>query len=161
MVGYLVRLRLRLAWRSLTASTGRIVASAVVLLHALGPLVVLGADGAAPRAGRSRRSPWRPSPSSGRSWPCSGPARTRSTRPAPPSRPAAAASWSPGLLVAGLLGPGAIAVGVLGVFGVLVVVAWRSEPLPLLVGVLQLVLGVVLCTLAVRTTVTGLGAVLG
>lgn len=67
----------------------------------------------------------------------------------------------PGLLVAGLLGPGAIAVGVLGVFGVLVVVAWRSEPLPLLVGVLQLVLGVVLCTLAVRTTVTGLGAVLG
>lgn len=64
----------------------------------------------------------------------------------------------PGLLVAGLLGPGAIAVGV---FGVLVVVAWRSEPLPLLVGVLQLVLGVALCTLAVRTIVTGLGAVLG
>ncbi|WP_155944953.1 hypothetical protein [Propionibacterium acidifaciens] len=155
MVGYLVRLRLRLAWRSLTASTGRIVASAVVLLHALGPLVVLGADGAAPRAGRSRRSPWRPSPSSGRSWPCSGPARTRSTRPAPPSRPAAAASWSPACSSRACSVPERSPSAS----------SWSSpgapSPCPLLVGVLQLVLGVVLCTLAVRTTVTGLGAVLG
>ncbi|WP_123825859.1 hypothetical protein [Propionibacterium acidifaciens] len=161
MVGYLVRLRLRLAWRSLTASTGRIVASAVVLLHALGLLVVLGADGAAPRAGRSRRSPWRPSPSSGRSWPCSGPARTRSTRPASPSRPAAAASWSPACSPRACSvperSPSASSASSAS--------SWSSpgapSPCPLLVGVLQLVLGVVLCILAVRTTVTGLGAVLG
>ena len=165
MVGYLVRLRLRLAWRNLTTSTGRIIASAVALLYALGLLgglgagaVALGADGAALARGPILTLAMA---AVTLAWPFLA-LFGAGADPLDPTRfaltPRRGRELVPGLLVAGLLGPGAIIVGVLGA---LVAVAWRSEPLPLLMGVLQLVPGVVLCALMVRLTVTGLGAVLG
>ena len=166
MVGYLARLQLKLTWRGVTASTGRIVAFAIVLLYGLGLLALLGAGIVA--LGLDEASAVRgPVLTAAMAvitlgWPLIGVAGAGDASLLEPARfaltPRTGRELAPALFASALLTPGSVAVGVVAL---LVVVAWRAEPLSAVLAAAQLLLGVTTCVLLARVVLAALGPVLG
>ncbi|WP_316669012.1 hypothetical protein [uncultured Propionibacterium sp.] len=164
MAGYFVRLQLKLAWRGLTATTGRIVASAIALVYVLGLLVGLCAGATALGSGEAAyvRGPaltltmavvtlgWPLLAVFGGDSSLLDPARFA-------LMPRRGRELAPAMFAAALAGPGSV---ILTVVGLLVVLAWRTQALPVALAVLSLLLGLATCVLSVRVVLAGLGAVL-
>lgn len=164
MVGHFVRLQLRLTGRSLTASTGRIVATVVLglnlcgaLVGALAVMVLLGTEAARPVRG--------PLLTLAMAVFCLAvplaSVLTGGQVLLDPARyalmPRRGRELVPAMFVTALLGVGSIVSLVLSAGAAL---AWRGEPLPLLMVILQCLIGTALCVLLTRVLLAVLGPLL-
>ena len=166
MAGYLARLQLKLVWRGVTATTGRIVTSAILLLYGLGMLTMLGAGivalGIAEAS--SVRGPVLTVAMAAITlgWPVLAVVSGGDSNLLDPARfalmPRTGRELAPAMFAAAVLSPGALVVGIIAL---LVIVAWRSEPLPALLAAAQLVLGILTSVLLVRVVLAALGPLLG